>query len=223
MAKRKSTNKYYFSVEGETEQWYLKWLQDVINDTEESKYKVSFDCPVQKNPYKRAKTFIVLKTENKKVDIYHLADYESDEPVHVQQFTETMDNMKKANEAGKFINYKFGYSNLTFDLWIILHKADCNGSVSHRKNYITHINRAYKEDFESMDEYKHEDNFKRCLGKLQLSNVIDAVNRAKDIMQRNQDNNYTLHQYKGYKYYKENPSLAIWEAIEKILKDCRLY
>lgn len=31
------------------------------------------------------------------------------------------------------------------------------------------------------------------------------------------------HQYKGYKYYKENPSLAIWEAIEKILKDCELY
>lgn len=31
------------------------------------------------------------------------------------------------------------------------------------------------------------------------------------------------YQYKGYKYYKENPSLAIWEAIEKILKDCGLY
>ena len=28
MAKRKPTNKYYFSVVGETEQWYLKWLQD---------------------------------------------------------------------------------------------------------------------------------------------------------------------------------------------------
>lgn len=36
MAKRKPTNKYYFSVEGETEQWYLKWLQDLINNTEES-------------------------------------------------------------------------------------------------------------------------------------------------------------------------------------------
>ena len=26
MIKRKSTLKYYFSVEGETEQWYLEWL-----------------------------------------------------------------------------------------------------------------------------------------------------------------------------------------------------
>ena len=73
-----------------------------------------------------------------------------------------------------------------------------------------------------MDEYKHEDDFKHCLAKLQLSNVIDAVNRAKAIMQRNKENGYILHQYKGYKYYKENPSLAIWEAIEKLLKDCEL-
>ena len=41
MAKRKPTNKYYFSVEGETEQWYLKWLQDTINNTEKAACKVS--------------------------------------------------------------------------------------------------------------------------------------------------------------------------------------
>jgi hypothetical protein len=219
MAERKPINKYYFSVEGETEQWYLIWLRDLINNTQESEYKVSFNCKIQKNPLKHAKSLVVTG----KTEVYHFSDYESDEPVHVQQFTETMDNMKKAKELGKQINYKFGYSNMTFDLWIILHKTDCNGSVSHRDNYITHINRAYEEHFESMKEYKHEDNFKRCLGKLQLSNVIDAINRAKTIMKRNQDNGYTLHQYKGYKYYKENPSLAIWEAIEKILRDCELY
>ena len=48
------------------------------------------------------------------------------------------------------------------------------------------------------------------------------VDRARKIMQRNQDNGYTLYQYKGYQYYKENPSLTAWEAIEKILKDCEL-
>ena len=49
MAKRKPTNKYYFSVEGETEQWYLKWLQDTINNTEKAACKVSIDCPVRKS------------------------------------------------------------------------------------------------------------------------------------------------------------------------------
>lgn len=218
MAKRKSTKKYYFSVEGETEQWYLKWLQDRINEKQEAVYKVSLDCPVQKNPLKRAKSLVVTG----KTEVWHISDYESDEPIHVKQFTETMDNMKEAKSLGKQISYQFGYSNLTFDLWIVLHMVDCNGSISHRRNYLTPLNRAYDEHFESMDEYKHETNFKRCLGKLQLSSVIDAVNRAKIIMENNQKNGYTLQQYKGYKYYKENPSLAIWEVIEKILKDCAL-
>lgn len=132
MAKMKSTKKYYFTVEGETEQWYLKWLQDIINET------------------------------------------------------------------------------------------DCNTSYVNRKNYISPLNRAYDEQFEDMKEYKHEKNFKRCLGKLALSNVIDAVNRANEIMRRNKNNGYVMHQYKGYKYYKENPSMAIHEIIGKILKECGL-
>ena len=33
MAKMKSTKKYYFSVEGETEQWYLKWKHGEITAT----------------------------------------------------------------------------------------------------------------------------------------------------------------------------------------------
>ena len=65
MAKRKPTRKYYFSVEGETEQWYLKWLQDVINATEEAAYKVSIDCPVNKNPLKRAKS--IFKNDKQKI------------------------------------------------------------------------------------------------------------------------------------------------------------
>lgn len=41
---------------------------------------------------------------------------------------------------------------------------------------------------------------------MDLSNVIDAIERAKTIMQKNQ----------------ENPSLSAWEAIEKIFSDCKL-
>ena len=130
--------------------------------------------------------------------------------------------IKKAEKIGKQIKYRSGYSNFTFDLWIILHMTNCNASFSHRKQYIGPINRALGEKFQNMDEFKEEENFKRCLKKMDLSNVIAAVERAKKIMQRNQENGYTLHQYKGYEYYKENPSLASWEAIEKILKDCEL-
>ena len=54
--------------------------------------------------------------------------YESDELIHVQGFQDAMDNMKKAEQLGKQIKYKSGYSNFTFDLWILLHMADCNTS-----------------------------------------------------------------------------------------------
>ena len=190
MSKKKTTKKYYFSVEGETEQWYLKWLQDTINNTEQAVYRVSIDCPVRKDPVKHAKCLSVTQ----KVEVYHFFDYESDEQTHVNAFMSAMDNMKKAEKIGKQITYKSGYSNFTFDLWIVLHMADSNASYAHRKQYLVPINRAFGEKFASMEEF----------------------------MQSNQDNGYTLQQYKGYHFYKENPSLESWKAIEKILKDCGL-
>lgn len=44
---RKLTKKYHFSVEGETEKWYLDWLKDNINQYDRSRYKVvmDFDTP----------------------------------------------------------------------------------------------------------------------------------------------------------------------------------
>jgi hypothetical protein len=214
----KHTKKYYFSVEGETEQWYLKWLQNLINQTPESKIKVSFDCPVQKNPLRRAKSIVLTG----KTEIYHISDYESNDETHVREFKETIDRMSEAKKIGKQINYKFGYSNLTFDLWIVLHKTDCNGALAHRKHYLQYINRGFCETFQKMDDYKHENNFKRILGKTSLQNVIDAVKRSKMIMKRNLENGYILQKYKGYEYYNENPSLAIWEIIERVLNDCGL-
>ena len=218
MIKRKSILKYYFSVEGDTEQWYLEWLQNQINNASNAAKKVSFNKQIQKDPLKRAKCLVITD----KVEIWHLSDYESSDEVHVKQFMETMDRMAKTKDLRKQITYKFGYSNFTFDLWMILHKMDCRGSFSHRKQYITPINKAYDESFENMDEYKHEANFRRCLRKLTLEDVIEAINRAKAIMKTNEKNGYTLHQYRGYSYYKENPALMIWEIIEKILVDCEL-
>ena len=217
MIKCKSTLKYYFSVEGETEQWYLEWLQNQINNSPEAASKVSFNKQIQKDPLRRAKSLAITD----KVEIWHLSDYESSEEVHVKQFRETMDRMAATKSLKKQITYRFGYSNFTFDLWIILHKMDCRGSFLHRKQYITPINNAYNENFENMEDFKREANFKRCLKKLTLRDVIEAVKRAKAIMEINKQNGYTLHQYRGYSYYKENPSLMIWEIIEKILKDCQ--
>ena len=57
MANRKLAKKI-FSVEGETEQWYLYWLRDMINKFEEACYTVSTDCKIEKDPLKRAKSLV---------------------------------------------------------------------------------------------------------------------------------------------------------------------
>ena len=215
---RKENRTYYFSVEGETEQWYLEWLQRMINADITAKYTVKLDSKIQKDPLARAKRLTIVD----RTEITHIFDYESEEPIHAQQFKTTLDRMKQAQNSGKNIKYRLEYSNFTFELWIILHKADCNGMLTHRRQYLTPLNRAYGQHFESLDQYKREDNFKRLLDQLTLDHVREAIQRSKAIMQRNQETGYILHQYKGYKYYKENPSLSIWESIKKILRDCEL-
>lgn len=215
---KRPAKKYYFSVEGETEKWYFEWLKNTINSSIQSKYNISLDCKIQKDPFKYAKGLRVLGITN----ITHIFDRESEEPVHTEQFTATLGRMKEAEESGKTIKYHLGYSNFSFELWMVLHKIDCNGAKAHRSHYLNSINLAYNEKFENLDKYKKEHNFKRVLGKLTLDDVKQAVRRSKGIMQENAENGHQLYQEYGYSYYKKNPSLSIWLCVEKILKDCRL-
>ena len=215
---RKETRKYYFSVEGETEKWYLDWLQKTINAISEAKYNVKLDAKIQKDPLARVKGMTLLE----QTEITHVFDRESEDSIHTKQFQETLDRMSDAEQLGKDINYKLGYSNFTFELWIILHKADCNGAKTNRKQYLSDLNKAYGEKFEDLNEYKRENDFKRILKKLTIEDVISAVKRSEVIMKRNEESGYRLQQYKGYSFYKEDPSLSIWEIIGKILFECGL-
>ena len=175
-----------------------------------------------KNDYISVEEMVPVELIMKKSRFIGMAFHvESDEDVHTEQFIETMDKMKEA-QRNKQVKYFFGYSNLAFDLWIVLHKSNCNGPKSHRRQYLSDINRAYDEQFENMHQYKHEDNFKRCLSKLTLGDVKDAVQRAKNIMKTLKDNQAHPRQYKGFEYYTENPSLEIWRIVEKILIACKL-
>jgi hypothetical protein len=215
---RKETKKYYFSVEGETEKMYIDRLQSIINAESGASYCVKFDCKVQKNPVKRAKGIIPIG----KVDITHVFDYESNDVVHIQQFEGTLANMKAAGSLGKHIKYHLGYSNFTFELWMILHKKDCKRPFSHRNQYLLPLNQAYNEHFESLDEYKEADNFERVLKKISLNNVREAVRRAIAIMENNEESGLRIVEYKGYRYYRENPSISLGKIFGDILAECGL-
>lgn len=215
---KKTCNKYYLSVEGETEQWYFERLQELINSKEELQCKVEFNIKINKSIISRAKSIPALYKHTK---VYHFCDYESNEKNHTMEFDKVLDELKNVNKINKNIDYKLGYSNFSFDLWMILHKRQQKGSVYHRRQYVNGINKAYKENFQFIDDYKEEKNFKRILKKIELEDVINAVKNGNEIRKMNEENlKDKCKVYGKFKYYTENPDLTINECVEQILKEC---
>lgn len=56
--------------------------------------------------------------------VIHICDIESNGEYHTDKFQNILKEMSEVKKQ-KNINYQLGYSNFTFELWIILHKKDC--------------------------------------------------------------------------------------------------
>lgn len=215
---RKLTEKFFLSVEGETEKWYFEWLGETINRSEIAVANAKLFCKISKDPTK----FVKALTVPGKIKIIHVFDRESEDEAHKNNFTNTLKLMKHAQNMGKTVTYLLGYSNFTFELWMVLHKSECNKCKSRRGQYLDDINRAYGENFRSLSEYKEEKNFRRLLSKLTIDDVITAISRSRAIMETNRNNRCILRQEYGFSYYCENPSLSIWEYVEKALQKCEI-
>lgn len=209
------TKKYVLTVEGETEMWYFFWLKDQINQCEDRKYNVSIVPKVQQSP----RSF--YKGTNAKVtpEIMHICDVESTDKYHLDKFENILKEMKEAKRE-KNIQYHLGYSNFTFELWLIMHKKDCFKEFANRKQYLIPIQQCFNEKFEDIDYFKHESTFKRCLKKLTLNDVKDAIKRADILTEQNVKNNKKMVKHSGYAYYRDNPSLSIHEVVKRILVEC---
>lgn len=214
---KKINKTYYFSVEGETEKWYLEWLRNLINSSNESKCKVQFIIKSYTEPVKMVKGLSIIG----KTKITHVIDYESNTVADIKRFQNNLLCMKQAERLGKSVSYSLGYSNLTFELWIILHKVNCNSILNDKRQYLKFLNQAFNENFEDLREYKYEREFKRVLERITLEDVLTAIDRAKRLMTRCQAE---FSDYRenvcGYVYYTHNPSLSLWESVEGILIEC---
>ena len=214
---KKSNNNYYFSVEGETEKWYLEHLKKLINNDESIPYTVTWEPKVSRRITKVAKNI----SAPYKVRAYHLCDYEGNESYQKKEFENILRELKEVKKINRNVNYKLGYSNYTFELWIILHKARKMNSFSNKKSYLKDINILYEEKFQSLDEYKQEDNFKRVLSKITLEDVNFAIENGKIIRNKNLEEKKKIISGK-FEYFEENPDLTIHSCIEEIFKDCKI-
>jgi len=214
---------YHFSVEGYNEKWYLEHLKKLINTSAQKNYSVDFDIKIDKSPKSRMKSLTKPVFGHGKIQVYHFADYESNEKNHQQQFHSILDELKEIKQ--KHSNYKFhlGYSNFAFELWLLLHKNYNFAPMSHRKDYIAPINEAYETNFIRMKDNKRKKPFDNLLTKINLQDVKNAINRAENIRPSLEKNGNTSVEYKGFRYFRENPDLTIHECIKKILEDCGLF
>ena len=218
MAERKPNIKYVFTVEGDCESWYLEHLQSLINNNPDAVCTVQIETIITRELEKTAKKINPVTVPQ---TLYHLCDVEGidvEDQTRFENYLKALKSIKKQ----KRVQYDLGYSNFSFELWMILHKKDCNGCLTYKKEYLALINKAYEQEFISLKSYKNKDNFRKCLDKIGLSDIKTAIVKSKNIMamrKRNGDKEISLY---TYKYYKDNPALTIWQSIEKILKDCKL-
>lgn len=97
-------------------------------------YNVSFKITINSSPA----NFIKKTSFKISPEIFHICDVESKEYEHIAKFENILKEMKSAKE--RCIKYYLGYSNYIFELWIVLHKRVCFGSLTNRTEYLQYIN-----------------------------------------------------------------------------------
>lgn len=222
--KKPANDTFYFSVDGETEKWYLEHLCKLVNaelQRQEAKFRIRMVIEVAPNPLRTPWRFI---SQGAEIRVAHLCDYETPEKCQsgkplLECFQDTLDNMSAAAENYN-LTYVLGYSNISFDLWMILHKRDCNGSKAKNDQYLANLNAAYATPFLSMKAYKDGGAFENLLKGIPLLDVRDAVGRATAIQQANAQN-YKPQFYRNYKFFTNNPALSIHERIQELFDFCK--
>lgn len=114
--------------------------------------------------------------------------------------------MKNSEKLGKTIKYELGYSNIDFELWIILHKKDLFGSVGSKDQYLKNINQIFGTKFEGLREYKEEKNFLQILSKITLDDIRAAIARAEKITKQRMYEGKPIKTC-GYEWFDKNPAL----------------
>ena len=210
----KRNKKYFFSVEGETEFLYFQHLQKLIQAVDTRTANPVFR--IEKcSPSKCVKKISVIHP----CTITAVFDVEDADVEHRKRFENTLKEMSEAEKLGKTIKFDLGYSNIDFELWIILHKKELFGNVGSKAQYLKNINQIFGTKFEALREYKTERNFSQILSKITLDDVKAAIARAEKITKQRMSEGNPIRTC-DYEWFDKNPALSVHCVIKKILSEC---
>lgn len=116
--------KFFISREGETEQWYFEWLQKQINDDARTKNKIEFKfLNVTPSGFSKSNHNIFTRDMLKGSCFCRIQDIEDYGEDSIKKFKELLKSNKEAKKLFPKFNFQIGYSNYTFEVWMISHKA----------------------------------------------------------------------------------------------------
>lgn len=160
---------------------------------------------------------------NKKIPYIHVQDVED----YYDDFQRTkfygMINEMRTAEDKFGICYKLGYSNYTFELWMLLHVADMVQAVQDRHSYLAPVNRRFHRNYKSIEEFKSHDEFQRILDEfVTLDSRKQAISRAEKIVQNNNREKKIKENYKGFTFYRDNPDISVHEVVQMVFDVCEV-
>lgn len=210
---------YFISCEGKTEYWYFEWLNKQINVDPRTKRKVNFSFKnVMPSAFAKSNNGTFTKSRIAGSSFCRVQDIEDYSDEQIKKFNRLLKSTKEASQLHKKIKFEIGYSNFTFEVWIIAHKAKVK-PITDRALYFQEVNKAFNTNFISNADYKHERNFKTLLSALSLNDIIyHAIPECKRFVSLSYNSNPALkREIYGYKYIQTNPDTTLHNFVEKIL------
>ena len=223
---RKEARKFFMSVEGvNCEKMYFEHLARIVNRSGKNKFVLSV-IPRAQSPMnfsKRNAHLPIDKHKGKALPYIHIQDVEDwNDEEQRKKFYAMIDEMRDA-EHDFGVHYILGYSNYTFELWMLLHVADMNYSVMNRSAYLPKINQFFHRNYKSLDEFKKEDEFSRILNEfVSLDSVCCAMRRAAAIDRSNIERGNVLETYRKTQFYRDNPATTVHQIVEMMLDICEV-
>lgn len=183
--KKREFRCYY---EGEQERRYFK---HIVRKVQEMDSGISLK-------FKKVNKLDVLEESSTDVPKIAVFDYDS----NPKEFERKIKICKKT---------RILYSNINFDLWILLHKKQFRKKVTNNDDYVDEIRKEYNLD--TTADIKTADNIDKILSQIEISDVKKAIKNAEEIMNEKLESDKICVK-KDFWYYP-NPSMSI----HKFLKD----
>lgn len=195
--KEKINKTYLCYFEGNQEEKYFRHFSRLIKNNFEN-------VTIKFNKVEKLK---ILQTSSTLIPKVAVFDYDNNKK-------EFQDKIKICKKGKIYI----AYSNLNFDLWLLLHKIPFNKIVTNNDDYIDYIRKEY--GLGKNDNIKKKSNIYRILGEINLEDIKFAISNAEKIMKKKKDGKDEII-YENYVYYN-NPSLSIHEFLKEILENIQI-